>query len=273
MKAGDIIIKVDGKDVTGQSVDQIVSQVRGKEGTDVTITLVRKGEQAPIELTITRAIITNPAVSWAMYPGTQTAVVRIDQFSDGSGDETVAALKAAKAAGATKFVLDLRNDPGGYVGEATQAASQFLKSGLVFIEQDAQGKQKKVPVEPDGVLTQEPLVVLVDSGSASASEIVSGAIQDAGRAKIVGETTFGTGTVLSQFDLSDGSALLVGTVQWLTPNGAEIWRKGITPDVMVSLPKDGRIVVPSEFSQLGPDGILKANDAQLQKAIDLLAQQ
>ncbi len=273
MKAGDIIVKVDGNDVTGQTVDQVVQQVRGTEGTPVTITLFRKGQDAPFDLTITRAIITNPAVSWAMYPGTQTAVIRIDQFSNGSGDETVAALKAAKEAGATKFVLDLRNDPGGYVGEATQAASQFLKSGLVFIEQDAKGTRKEVPVESGGVLTQEPLVVLVDAGSASASEIVSGAIQDAGRAKIVGETTFGTGTVLNQFDLSDGSALLVGTQQWLTPNGAEIWRKGITPDVTVSLPADGRIVIPSEFETLGADGILKANDAQLQKALEVLAQQ
>ena len=144
---------------------------------------------------------------------------------------------------------------------------------MVLIQQDAKGDQTEVPVEKGGIATTQPLVVLVDKGSASSSEIVAGAIQDAGRAKIVGETTFGTGTVLSQFNLSDGSALYVGTVEWLTPKGNQIWRKGITPDVVVSIPSDGRIVVPSEFETLGASGITAAKDAQLEKAIELVGQQ
>lgn len=273
VRAGDIILAVDGADTSGKTVDQVVSEVRGQEGTQVTLTLVRKDGGDAFDVTITREIITVPAVSWAMYPGTTTAVVRLEQFSAEAGPQMIEALKAAQAAGATRFVLDLRSDPGGYVGEAVTVASQFLGDGVVYIQEDAQGDRTEVPVQKDGVATSQPLVVLVDNGTASSAEIVSGAIQDAARAKIVGEKTFGTGTVLSQFDLSDGSALLVGTVEWLTRDGHEIWRKGITPDVVVAIPSDGRIVVPSEFEKLGADGIKKAKDAQLQRAIELVAGQ
>jgi carboxyl-terminal processing protease len=273
VKAGDRILAVDGADTTGKTVEDVVRGVRGDEGTQVTLTLVHKGTSDPFDVTITRAVIAVPAVSWAMYPGTDTAVVRLEQFQADSGKDMVEALKAAREAGAKKIVLDLRANPGGYVGEAVEVASQFLDGGTVYIQQDAQGHQTKVPAISGGVATGEPLVVLVDAGSASSAEIVSGALQDAGRAKLVGEKTFGTGTVLTPYKLSDGSALYVGTVEWLTPKGNEIWRKGITPDVVVTIPTDGRIVVPSEFDALGKDGIAKANDAQLQRAIELLAQE
>ncbi len=273
VKAGDRILAVDGADTTGKSVDDVVREVRGDEGTQVTLTLVRKGGSDPFDVTITRAVIAVPAVSWAMYPGTDTAVIRLEQFQADSGKDMVEALKAAKLAGATKFALDLRANPGGYVGEAVEVASQFLDGGTVYIQQDAKGVRKEVPALSNGEARTQPLVVLVDAGSASSSEIVSGALQDAGRAKIVGEKTFGTGTVLTPFKLSDGSALYVGTTEWLTPKGNEIWRKGITPDVVVAIPDTGRIVVPSEFADLGLDGIVKADDAQLQRAIELLAQE
>jgi carboxyl-terminal processing protease len=273
VKAGDRILAVDGADTSGKSVDDVVREVRGDEGTQVTLTLVHKGESDPFDVTITRAVIAVPAVSWAMYPGTDTAVVRLEQFQADSGKDIVKALQAAKEAGAKKLVLDLRANPGGYVGEAVEVASQFLTGGTVYIQQDAQGARKEVPALSNGEARTQPLVVLVDAGSASSSEIVSGALQDAGRAKLIGEKTFGTGTVLTPYKLSDGSALYVGTVEWLTPKGSEIWRKGITPDVVVAIPDDGRIVVPSEFSELGADGIVQANDAQLQRAIELLAQE
>ncbi len=273
VKAGDRILAVDGADTTGKAVDDVVREVRGDEGTQVTLTLVHKGESDPFDVTITRAVIALPAVSWAMYPGTDTAVVRLEQFQADSGKDIAAALDAARYAGAKKIVLDLRANPGGYVGEAVEVASQFLQGGTVYIQQDGRGDRTEVPVLPQGKARTQPLVVLVDAGSASSAEIVSGAIQDAGRGKIVGEKTFGTGTVLTPYKLSDGSALYVGTVEWLTPKGNEIWRKGITPDVLVAIPDDGRIVVPSEFEELGKDGIAKANDAQLQRAIELLAQE
>jgi carboxyl-terminal processing protease len=272
VRAGDVILAVDGKDATGKTTTQIVSEIRGPADSTVTLTLGRTGQAAPFEVTITRAVITNPAVSWAMYPGTTTAVVRLEEFTGKSSAQMIQALKAAEAAGATRFVLDLRNDPGGYLGEAVKIASQFLAEGVVLIQQDAKGTQQEVPVEKGGVATTQPLVVLVDNGSASSSEIVAGAIQDAVRAKIVGETTFGTGTVMSTFNLSDGSALLVGTVEWLTPDGHAIWRKGITPDAVVSIPSDGRIVVPAEFEKLGASGIDAAKDTQLEKAIEIVSQ-
>jgi carboxyl-terminal processing protease len=273
VKAGDRILAVDGADTTGKAVEDVVREVRGDEGTQVTLTLVHKGQSDPFDVTITRAVIAVPAVSWAMYPGTDTAVIRLEQFQADSGKDMAAALDAARYAGAKKIVLDLRANPGGYVGEAVEIASEFLDGGTVYIQQDAQGDRTEVPALSQGKARTQPLVVLVDTGSASSAEIVSGALQDAGRAKLVGEKTFGTGTVLTPFKLSDGSALYVGTVEWLTPKGNEIWRKGITPDVVVAIPSDGRIVVPSEFAELGKDGILKANDAQLQRAIDLLAQE
>ncbi|MCU0504730.1 MAG: S41 family peptidase [Chloroflexi bacterium] len=273
VKAGDRILAVDGADTTGKSVDDVVREVRGDEGTQVTLTLVHKGESDPFDVTITRAVIAVPAVSWAMYPGTDTAVVRLEQFQADSGDDMMKALKAAKEAGAERFVLDLRANPGGYVGEAVEVASQFLDGGTVYIQRNAQDDREAVPALPNGEARSQPLVVLVDAGSASSSEIVSGALQDAGRATLVGERTFGTGTVLTPYRLSDGSALYVGTVEWLTPKGNEIWRRGIDPDVVVAIPDDGRIVVPSEFAELGADGIVKANDAQLQRALEILAQE
>ena len=272
VRAGDVILAVDGKDATGKTTTEIVSEIRGPADSTVTLTLGRSGQAAPFDITITRAVITNPAVSWALYPGTTTAVVRLEEFTGKSSAQMIQALEAAEAAGATRFVLDLRNNPGGYLGEAVKIASQFLSEGIVLIQQDANGTQKEVPVEKGGVATTQPLVVLVDNGSASSSEILAGAIQDAGRGKTVGETTFGTGTVMDTFNLSDGSALLVGTVEWLTPDGHAIWRKGITPDVVVSIPSDGRIVVPAEFEKLGASGIDAAKDTQLEKAIEIVSQ-
>ena len=179
-----------------------------------------------------------------MVPGTRTALIRLDQFSSGAADDVMAVLKEIRAAGADRIVLDLRGNPGGYVNEADAIASQFLKSGLVFIERDAERQGDTHDVAAGRLATDLPLVVLVDAGTASSSEIVSGALQDAGRAQIVGVKTYGTGTVLGEFALSDGSALRVGTVEWLTPEGRQIWHKGITPDVIVERPSDVQPLLP-----------------------------
>ena len=176
------------------------------------------------------------AVSWTIVPGTTTALVRLDQFSIRRRRRHRQDAQGRQGGGADRIVLDLRGNPGGYVNEAVGVASQFLTEGLVYIERNAAGDEDKHEVSPGGVATDMPLVVLVDGSTASSSEIVSGALQDAGRAKIMGETTYGTGTVLGEFDLSDGSALRVGTVEWLTPDGRRIWHEGIVPDVAVALP-------------------------------------
>ena len=168
-------------------------------------------------------------------------------------------------------MLDLRGNPGGYVNEAVGVASQFLDTGLVYIERDADGNETRHDVSPDGVATDLPLVVLVDGNTASSSEIVSGALQDAGRAKVVGETTYGTGTVLGEFVLSDGSALRVGTVEWLTPEGRRIWHEGIAPDVSVTQPEDAEGLTPDDVADLTEAELGEMTDVQLARALELVA--
>jgi carboxyl-terminal processing protease len=206
-----------------------------------------------------------------MAAGTKTADVRIEQFSQGASDALIAALKAARDTGADRVVLDLRGNPGGYVSEAVKVASQFLASGTVYIERNAKGEEKPSAVLPGGIATDLPLVVLVDNGTASASEIVAGALQDAGRATIIGVTTFGTGTVLGEFPLSDGSALRIGTVEWLTPKGRVIWHAGITPDVTVERADAITPVVPEELQSMTAAQLTKLPDPQLEKALELVA--
>ena len=206
----DVIMAVDGKRTEGTSIDQVAGLVRGEAGSTVELT-VRRGADGPERtVSIVRADVPIQPVSWTLVPGTKTALFRLEQFSNGAADDMVETLKAARAAGADRIVLDMRGNPGGYVNEAVGVASQFLTSGLVYVERNAAGDRTEHPVSANGVATDLPLVVVVDGNTASSAEIVSGALQDAGRAKVVGETTFGTGTVLGEFDLSDGSALRVG---------------------------------------------------------------
>ena len=225
VKAGDIIVKVDGVDLTGMSLSDVVSKVLGPAGTKVTITLQDPKTGAIRDVTITRAKINVKNVTWIMLPGTTIADVRIAGFSQGVTNDLRTALKQIQAQGATGIVLDLRNDPGGLLDEAIGVTSQFLGSGNVLLVKDAQGQEQAIPVRSGGLAVNIPMVVLVNQGTASAAEIVSGALQDAHRATVIGETTFGTGTVLNGFSLSDGSQILLATEEWLTPNGRVIWHK------------------------------------------------
>ncbi|HEY6013715.1 MAG TPA: S41 family peptidase [Candidatus Limnocylindrales bacterium] len=260
LKTGDELTEVDGKNTAGHSLDDVAGWVRGEAGTTVRIE-VRSGPTGiEHEVSIVRAAVAEVVVSWTLVPGSKTAFLRLDQFSNGSADDVKAALGEIKAAGADRLILDLRGNPGGYVNEAVGVASQFLSSGDVYIERDAAGHETHHPVSAGGVATELPLVVLVDAGTASSAEIVSGALQDAGRAEIVGVKTYGTGTVLGEFPLADGSALRVGTVEWLTPKGRRIWHEGIVPDVIVDRKAD---VVP-----LGPDDIQAMTAAQVAAMTD-----
>jgi carboxyl-terminal processing protease len=217
-----------------------------------------------------RADVAIVPITWTMVPGTKTALIRLEQFSHGAAPGVTDALKEAKAAGADRIILDLRGNPGGYVNEAEGVASQFVKDGNVFIERDAAGNETIHAVSPGGVATDLPLVVLVDAGTASSSEIVSGALQDHARGLIVGVKTYGTGTVLGQFPLSDGSALRIGTVEWLTPNGRQIWHQGITPDVVVERASDVAPVTPDEVHAMTPAEVAAIKDPQLAKALELV---
>ena len=225
----------------------------------------------PRELAMVRADVAVDPVSWTIVPGTKTALIRLEQFSSGAADDLKRALTDAKAAGADRIVLDLRGNPGGYVNEADAVASQFLSSGTVFIERAADGHTTSHPVAEGGLATDLPLVVLVDGGTASSSEIVSGALQDNGRAQIVGVKTYGTGTVLGEFPLSDGSALRVGTVEWLTPKGRQIWHNGITPDVVVERASDIAPLDPAQVGKMTAAQIATLNDPQLAKALTVVS--
>jgi carboxyl-terminal processing protease len=179
-------------------------------------------------------------------------------------------VEAAKEAGAEAMIVDVRNNPGGLLDQAVSVTSQFLKSGNVLLEEDAQGDRKSYAVESGGIATDLPLVVLINEGSASSAEIFSGAIQDHKRGKLVGETTFGTGTVLQPYTLSDGSALLLGTRQWLTPEGRLIRKQGISPDVELALPIEADLLSPEELKELEVAALLETEDTQLLKALELL---
>jgi len=267
---GDRLIAVDGRSVENLSVPAIAAIVRGKEGTPVTVTIIHAHSATPIDITIIRATITVPAVTWAMLPGTQFADVRIAQFQERTADEFRAAIREARRAGAKGVVLDLRNDPGGYVSEAVGVISELIGQGTAYVRQFADGRQTPVPVKPGGTTTDVPLVVLVDYGTASAAEIVAGAIQDANRAQVVGIRSFGTGTVLNTFDLPDGSALRLAVEEWLTPTGRHIFPGGIIPDVVIDIAGDVPTLEPDNLRALTPADLAASGDTQILKAISLL---
>jgi carboxyl-terminal processing protease len=270
LKPDDVIVAVDGRTTVEHSIDEVAGWVRGEAGTTVEVT-IRRTDGSEKTVSIVRADVPIEPVTWALVPGSRTALIRLEQFSAGAADDMVKALKDARAAGADRIVLDLRGNPGGYVNEAVGVASQFLSSGLVYIERNADGDREEHSVSPDGVATDLPIVVVVDGTTASSSEIVSGALQDAGRAQVVGETTFGTGTVLGEYTLSDGSALRIGTVEWLTPEGRRIWHEGIAPDVPIALPDGVVPLTPDDVRDLTPAEIDGTQDAQLSKALDAVA--
>jgi carboxyl-terminal processing protease len=269
LHAGDVVLEVDGKTTRDVDLEEVIGWIRGEAGSQVVLTVRAGDEGAERTLRITRADVTIEPVSWALVPGTTTAVLRLEQFSSGATTKLRDAIGQLKAAGATTLILDLRGNPGGYVNEAVGVGSEFLSSGTLYISRNAAGEEVPTPVSAGGQATDIPLVVLVDEGTASAAEIVAGAIQDAGRAKLVGVKTFGTGTVLGEFPLSDGSALRIGTVEWLTPKGRVIWHEGITPDVDVERPAAVAPIVPDDLGSMTPSQATNVADPQLKRAIEL----
>ena len=267
LRAGDAILKVNGNDMTGLSLEQVVGQILGPAGSQVTVTILKATTGQTVELTLTRARITVNNVTWQKLPGTTIAHLRIAGFSDGVSRNLRQALSEMQQQGVTGIILDLRNNPGGLLSEAVGTTSQFLSSGDVLLEKDAQGTVTHVNVHSGGAATAIPLVVLVNNGSASASEIVAGALQDAKRATLIGDTTFGTGTVLQEFSLSDGSALMLAIQEWLTPNGRVIWHKGITPDQTVTVPATANTLTPESERDLTAAQLQASDDQQLLRAL------
>jgi carboxyl-terminal processing protease len=269
VKRGDRVVAVDGKPVAGQQQSQIIASIRGPEGTQVKITLQRAGV-ANFDLTITRRKYDLPLSTWVMVPGRKVALIRLEAFATGAGKAVQASIQSAKAAGATAIVFDLRNNGGGYVNEAIAVASQFVGDGIVYQSVDRSGETKSIPVSAGGLATTMPLVVLANGNTASAAEIVSGCIQDAGRGQVVGDKTFGTGTVLNRFDLADGSVLRIGTERWLTRGGHPIWHEGLDPNVSVKLAENATPVIPNDVQDMTAAQLAASGDAQLLKALDLL---
>ena len=272
LKSGDIIQKVDGKDVSGLPLDQAVDLILGPAGTAVKLTILDPQTGKAREITIIRARVTLHNVTWKHLPGTTLAHLRIATFSKGVTEELRETLFTIQRETLTGLILDLRNNPGGLYDEAVSTASQFLRSGNVLLEKNALDKIRPVPVRPGGVATAMPMVVLINGGTSSGAEIVAGALQDAHRAKLVGEKTFGTGTVLETFSLSDGSALMLAIEEWLTPDGHVIWHHGITPDVVVSLPPEATPLSPVTERELTAEKLRESGDVQLLRGLDLLIQ-
>ena len=270
LRPGDIIVRVDGQSVEGLPLPEIVGKITGPAGTGVSLTLKDPATGKERTLKITRANIPIRSVTWNKLPGTDLAHVRIALFSKGTSRALEKALDEIDQRGAKGVVLDLRNDPGGLLDMAVGVASQFLKQGNALQEKNAKGEVRLVPLEGGAKKCTLPLVVLINSGTASAAEIVAGALQDSNRGALVGETTFGTGTVLKTIPLSDGSALQLAFLEWLTPKGRTIWHKGITPDVTVSLPAEAEPLVPEEERGMTAVELRMSKDRQLLRAINIL---
>ncbi len=272
LKPGDIILKINGEPVANLALEEVVKRITGPAGTTVNLTILTPSLGRTRDIALVRHRITLHNVTWHQLPGTRVAHVRIASFSKGVSGDLGKALKTISRDGLRGVILDLRNDPGGLLDEAVNSASQFLASGDVVLEKDAKGEVTPIPVSGGGAALTIPMVVLINNGTASAAEIVAGAMKDRQRATLVGETSFGTGTLLQPYSLSDGSAILLASKEWLTPNGHLIWHKGIAPDVEVSLSPDVRLLIPETEQDLTPAQLRSNADAQLLRALELVEQ-
>jgi len=254
---GDILLTVDGTSVLGSTVEEVVTRVRGPRDTSVVLGLERDGQ--PLEMTIVRAVIQSEDVHSSVIASGQVGYLKIDGFSSSSANDFVDELrKLVVDQGLTRIVLDLRNDPGGFVDKAHTVASQFIAEGPIYWEESADGTQVAHEATSGGVATDPAirLVLLVNGGSASASEIVAGALQDTERATLVGETTFGKGTVQQWHLLNNGEAggFRLSVWKWLTPSRRWIHGTGVVPDIVVPV----------------PGGTPADEDPQLDRAVELL---
>jgi carboxyl-terminal processing protease len=242
VQKGDIVLMVDDTEITPEmTVDEVVTLVRGEVGTTVRLTLQREGQDEPVVIEIERQEIPSPSVEWRMLEEADgVGYVRITIFSDRTDRELKEALDELKGQGMSRLVLDLRGNGGGLLGGAIDVASEFLPDGVVLYEVERGDQEETEVAKRGGNYTEGPLVILVDGGTASASEIVAGALQDRGRASLVGQKTYGKGSVQSVFDLSDGSSVHITSAQWLTPNRHLISGVGLTPDVEVGLSEEDR---------------------------------
>ncbi|NOZ26006.1 MAG: S41 family peptidase [Nitrospirae bacterium] len=296
IKAGDKIIKVDGESTRDMTLFEAVKKMRGPRGTDVTITIMREGWKEPRDFTITRDIIKIKSVRYKVVDD-GIGYVKINQFQERTASELESALKSLKEKKIDSLVLDLRNNPGGLLKSAVDVTEQFLPpERLVVYIKGRSGEKTEYKTKGDRPYYDLPMVVLVNHGSASASEIVAGALKDWKRAVLLGVQTFGKGSVQSVIQLSGGSGLRLTTAKYYTPKGISIQNEGIEPDIVVRIkPQNGEAYPvirekdlehhlkneqkPEENKQqqkkeeeqeVAPIQVDEENDVQLQRAIDLL---
>ncbi len=251
VKKGDVIAKVNEMETADRLLDEIVSKIKGRKGTQVKLTIHREGESAPIEISVVRATIKIPNVTGEVLGG-DIGYIRVEEFNEVIDEDMDRVLFDLEMRGAKGIILDLRDNPGGILESAVDMASKFIASGVIVTEKNKQGEIKKYEAKGGGD-EDIPLVLLVNGGSASASEIVAGAIQDTGRAPIVGEQTFGKASVQSVHKLKDGSNLVVTSASYFTSKGRDINKKGIAPDYKVEMTDGSKV------------------DIQLEKAKELLS--
>ena len=257
LKSGDQIIAIDGVDMVGTLPELARQKVLGEAGTQVILKIMREGVEEPFDIPITRAQITIPSTEYRMLDN-DIAYLRLNAFSNATSEEIHSALQELLAQNPQGLILDLRYNSGGYLDAAIQVGSEFLPDGVVAYEEYGDGTRDTFNVTGDGIATEIPMVVLVNDWSASASELVAGALQDRGRAQLVGVTTYGKGTVQNWIPLSDNEgAVRVTIARWLTPNGRNVTETGITPDL--------EVIISDADAQAGVD-------TQLNQAIDLLTQ-
>ncbi len=244
IKSGDVILTVDKKDVSAMTLDEVINAIRGQQGTAVTLTIQRGGEPQPRTFSVVREKITVDSVTIKVveHNGKRLADIAISSFNQDTGRQLRAQAKELGVQNMDGVLLDLRDDPGGYLDQAIDVASVFMPNGLIVAEVDRDGQRKTFNAAGNAFLADKKVVVLVNGGSASASEIVAGALQDSGRGTLVGTQTFGKGSVQDYQTLADGSSLKLTVAKWLTPKGRSISEQGITPDLVVTIPanaKDG----------------------------------
>lgn len=257
--AEDKITEVDGESITGKTAADVSALVKGEEGTDVTLTIFRESTGEVLEKTVTRQDIQVQTVSWRMMDD-NIGYISITNFRENTYNQFKEALDTLEAEGMEKLVLDLRNNTGGLVKSAHEIGEELLPEGIMVYTMDKEGNREDTLC--DDVYNDVPMVVLVNGNSASAAEILAGAIQDTGRGELIGTTTFGKGLVQRLFTLPDGSGLNVTIQKYYTPNGTSIHGVGITPDYEVELPE--------EYAQ--QTNIPAEADTQMQKAVEVLSE-
>jgi carboxyl-terminal processing protease len=274
--AGDTVLAVDGADITGMEEWEVIGLIRGPAGSSVVLTILHAEATDPVEIAIRRGKIDIESVLWARIPGTDLVHLQITQFAGDTSRELRSTLRslqleAEQGRPVTGILLDLRNNPGGYLQEAVRVAGQFLpEDAIVLHEQDAQDHLTTYRAQGEGLAREFPLVVLINQGSASAAEIVAGALQENGRAQLVGTTTVGTGTVLRPFTLSDGSVLRLGVTNWLTPKRNLIKGQGVQPDTLVEQEASVEMISQLLLEELSDSEVRLHEDEQFQAGLRIL---